>query len=158
MFNSANIRPVKLSDLEKLKLVLDETGLFPSELLEEMITPFLSVADCDHIWKTYEHDGRPIALLFCEQERMTEGTWNVLALAVLPAFQSKGVGQLLMSAIEQTLKERGQSTLLVETSGLPEYERTRQFYDRIGYEHEAVIRDFYARDDDKIVFWKSLVE
>ncbi len=46
--------------------------------------------------------------------------------------------------------------LLVETSSLPEYERTRSFYDQLGFDREAVIRAFYAKGEDKVVFWKHL--
>lgn len=45
---------------------------------------------------------------------------------------------------------------MVETSGLPEYERTRRFYDHIGHDQEARIRDFHAVGEDKVVFWKRL--
>jgi RimJ/RimL family protein N-acetyltransferase len=44
----------------------------------------------------------------------------------------------------------------VETSGLPEFEATRRFYERNGYVREARIRDFYRKGEDKIVFWKRV--
>ena len=46
--------------------------------------------------------------------------------------------------------------LLVETSGKLSFERTRRFYAGLGYRREAVIRDYYAAGDDKIVFAKPL--
>jgi hypothetical protein len=51
---------------------------------------------------------------------------------------------------------RGGRMLIVETSGSPDFERTRKFYIQCGYEEEARIRDFYATDDDKVVFRKVL--
>ena len=42
----------------------------------------------------------------------------------------------------------------VETSSQPKYEPTRQFYLRSGYTVEAVLKDFYAENDDKVVFVK----
>ncbi|MGH1485458.1 MAG: GNAT family N-acetyltransferase [Cellvibrionaceae bacterium] len=156
MFKSSNIRSLKLSDLAKLKVILDQTELFPSEMLEEMANPFFHDSVCTDFWQVYEHNGETIGFLYCVQERLTEGTWNVLAIAVLPEFQHQGIGGLLMSNIEQILQSSNSSTLLVETSSLPEYGRTRKFYDSIGYHKEAVIRDFYAKGEDKIVFWKSL--
>ena len=47
-------------------------------------------------------------------------------------------------------------TLLVETSGTDKFFRTRSFYEQIGYETEACIRDYYDAGDDKIVFRKAL--
>jgi ribosomal protein S18 acetylase RimI-like enzyme len=46
--------------------------------------------------------------------------------------------------------------LLVHTSGLPAFARTRAFYRRAGYAEEARIRAFYAAGEDEVVFWKAL--
>lgn len=59
--------------------------------------------------------------------------------------------------VEVELAATGERILLVETSGLPTYAGMRTFYQRIGYEEEARIRDFYAIDDDKVVFRKALL-
>jgi hypothetical protein len=37
-----NIRPTRSEDLPALMVVLDETGLFPSDMLSDMIDGFLS--------------------------------------------------------------------------------------------------------------------
>jgi hypothetical protein len=44
----------------------------------------------------------------------------------------------------------------VETSSKAKYEPTRAFYVRCGYAEEARFRGFYAEDDDKVVYVKSL--
>jgi hypothetical protein len=46
--------------------------------------------------------------------------------------------------------------LLVETSSLAQYDRTRAFYAGRGYEEEARIRDYWAVGDDLVVFRKAL--
>lgn len=71
-------------------------------------------------------------------------------------FQGKGIGAEMMQYIEDLLMESGQRILIVETSGLPEFERTRNFYDKCNYERAAVIRDFYQDGEDKVVFWKKI--
>jgi ribosomal protein S18 acetylase RimI-like enzyme len=87
---------------------------------------------------------------------MTEGTWNLLLVAVHPEQQGNGLGASLIREVEQELRDRDQMILLVETSGMPEFERTRGFYRRLDFAEEARIRDFYAPGDDKVVFWKRL--
>ena len=62
----------------------------------------------------------------------------------------------MMAFVENTLAMRGERVLLVETSALPEFERTRAFYRRIGYTEEARIRDFYKAGEDKVIFRKAL--
>ena len=51
---------------------------------------------------------------------------------------------------------RGERVLLIETSGLGSFERTRDFYRTQGYDDEARIREFYGAGDDKIIFRKAL--
>lgn len=65
-----------------------------------------------------------------------------------------------IKANESMLTARGEGvarTLIVETSSTDQYADTRRFYAGLGYDEEARIRSFYGPDDDKIVFWKSLV-
>ena len=61
-----------------------------------------------------------------------------------------------ISHIEQMLTQRGERVLLVETSGLEDFEYVRAFYRKSGYEEEARIREFYKAGDDKIIFRKAL--
>ncbi len=77
-------------------------------------------------------------------------------IAVRPDRQRQGRGAALVRYVEETLMARGARVLLVETSGLESFERTRAFYRTCGYDEEARIRDFYKAGDDKIVFRKAL--
>ncbi len=151
------IRPVRADDLPALKRVIDGTGLFPSDMLDDMIGGFLKGEEPDQFWLTLD-DGGPVAVAYYTPERMTEGTWNLLLIAVHPDRQGQGIGAMLQGHVERQLAARGERILLVETSGLPEFERTRNFYRKLGYGEEARIRDFYKQGEDKIVFRKALSE
>jgi len=97
-----------------------------------------------------------IAFGFCEPERMTDGTWNLLAIGVLPEHQGQGHGAEMVSYLETMLQREGQRVLLVETMGTPELALTREFYLKNGYTEEARIREFYEAGADKIICWKHL--
>jgi ribosomal protein S18 acetylase RimI-like enzyme len=149
------VRPVTEKDVEAIQTVIDATGLFPSSLLEAMIEGYLN-GESHEYWLTIDRDARPIAVAYCAPESMTEGTWNLLLVAVHPEQQGNDLGASLIRQVEQELRDRDQMVLLVETSGMPEFERTRGFYRRLDFAEEARIRDFYAPGDDKVVFWKRL--
>lgn len=151
-----NIRVTLQSDLLELQGVLDSTGLFPSDLLPELIAPFLSNEPNQDLWLTCEVDGTAIGFCYAVPEKLTDGTWNMLAIAVLPELQGSGAGSALVAHLESVLRGNGQRVLIADTSGSDSFERTRAFYRRNGYTPEARIRDFWAAGDDKIVFWKSL--
>ena len=97
-----------------------------------------------------------VAVAYTAPERMTAGTWNALLLAVHPDRHGQGIGAALMARVEALLAARGERVLLVETSGTADFERTRRFYEHIGYEREALIREYYDAGDDKVVFRKAL--
>ena len=150
------IRKVKKEDIETLKGVLDSSELFPSEMLDDMIADYLNNPSSEDIWFTKVENGTPISIAYCAPERMTEGTYNLYAIAVQKDYQGNGIGREMMSYIESLLQEKKNRVLIVETSGLPEYDLTRAFYDKCNYQKEAVIRDFYQEGEDKVVFWKKL--
>jgi len=124
-------------------------------MLEGMIAGFLNQTSRD-IWFVYEESDEILSFGFCEPERMTDGTWNLLAIGVEPSKQGKGIGAKMMAHLEAMLASRGERVLLVETMGTPELARTREFYRKNEYAEEARIREFYEAGADKVVFWKKL--
>ncbi len=150
------IRPIQQKDIPTLKAILDNTGLFPSNMLEDMIADYFENPHSTDIWFTEEMEGQPISIAYCAPERMTEGTYNLYAIAVHQMQQGKGVGTQMMQYIEHLLREQGHRILIVETSGLADYDLTRDFYRKCQYTVEATIREFYQKGEDKIVFWKKL--
>lgn len=142
-------------DLPRIVPILDATGLFPAELLPDMAEPYLSGTQ-PHIWLVADTGTVLHGFAYCEPERITDGTYNLLAIAVNPGRQGAGVGRALVAAVEQAVRDLNGRVLLVETSSLSEFERTRRFYDQLAFSREAVIRDFYSEGDDKVVFWKKL--
>jgi ribosomal protein S18 acetylase RimI-like enzyme len=154
----SQIRKVVKPDLDAVKEVIDTNGLFPSNLLEKMMIDFFINPSTEDIWLTKEINTVPIAISYCAPERMTNGTYNLYLIAVHKDYQGKGVGGEMMNYVEKLLVANGKRLLLVETSGLPEFELTRKFYDKCNYKREALIRDFYSEGEDKVIFWKKLTE
>ena len=153
---SDSIRVINKGDLDELKTVIDTSGLFPPDLLDGMMSDFFINPETQDIWLTKLINEKPVAIAYCAPERLTAGTYNLYLIAVHKDLQGKGIGRELMSYIENLLSSAGNRILLVETSGLPEFELTRTFYDNCRYNREAVIRDFYSEGEDKVIFWKKL--
>lgn len=152
-----NIRAVIPTDIKGLKKVADSSGLFPSEYLDDMISDYFNNAETQDIWFTYIDDGTPVAIGYCAPEKFTDGTYNVLAIGVSQDSQRKGIASKMMQYIEQVVKHKDGRILIVETSTDDAQIGARQLYKHIGYTQEAVIRDFWKEGEDKIVFWKKLL-
>lgn len=151
------IRKVKKEDIPALKVVLDSSELFPSALLDDMINDYLTNEATTDIWFTTVCQGTPVSIGYCVPEQLTDGTYNLYAIAVRKDYQGKGLGKEMMAYIETLLRKQGQRLLIVETSGMTSFALTREFYIKCNYIQQAVIPEFYAKDDDKVVFWKRLV-
>lgn len=152
----SNIRKVQINDLTGLKEVLDSSELFASEYLDDMISDYFNNSDSDDIWFTYIDNDRPIAIGYCAPEKLTNGTYNLYAIALRKELQGQGIGKKMMNFIEKLLSDSGKRILIVETSSLDQYALTREFYDKLGYRREAVIKDFWNDGEDKVIFWKKL--
>ncbi len=155
---SNNIRPAQPADKSALLDLAVATGLFQSnELgeLEGMLDEFFAGNLEDHFWIADDDDGIKAAAYYAP-EMMTSGTWNLYFIGVLPNQQGKGRGEKILKYVEETLRARGERILLIETSGLDNFELTRKFYLKNGYDEEARIREFYQAGEDKIVFRKAL--
>ena len=153
------IRPIRDTDRTAIAQLSEASGLFSDEELVEvasMVDAFLGGdLDEDHRWVTYEAT-RLEGVAYFAPEGFSDGVWNLYMLAVSQEAQGQGVGAALVDHTVETARERGGRILLVETSGVEGFARTREFYERCGFVREATIRDYYGRGDDKVVFWKSI--
>ncbi len=149
------IRPTAAPDLPTLRRVLEETELFPPDMLEGMWRGSLQ-GDPPALWFTALADGEPIAFCYAQAEPLTDGSWNMLAIGVRRAVQGTGVGAALTRHLEGELKKAGARILIADTSGVPGFAATRKFYRKQGYAEEARIRDYWEAGDDKVTFRKAL--
>ncbi|MDJ0632336.1 MAG: GNAT family N-acetyltransferase [Xenococcaceae cyanobacterium MO_188.B29] len=153
------IRLATPNDHKAIMAIAETIGLFSPQELEELGGMLGEYFDgnlgSDRFWITYD-DGELLGVAYYAPELYTYGTWNLYFIAVHPNHQGKGFGGKLLSYVEKMLTERGERLLLVETSGLPNFERTRAFYRKHGYNEEARIREFYRAGEDKIIFRKAL--
>ncbi len=87
---------------------------------------------------------------------LTHATYDLYWIVVHPAAQGAGVGRRLLAETEAAVAAAGGAALYAETSGRLQYAPTRGFYRRCGYREAAVLVDFYAPGDDKVIFVKRL--
>ncbi|MBE1285382.1 MAG: GNAT family N-acetyltransferase [Rhodobacteraceae bacterium] len=153
--NTPTITLTVADDIPGLRKVLEGTDLFPADMLPNMLDPFLQ-GQTKAFWLTCRLAGAAVGLCYTVPEELTDGTWNMLALAVRPDLQRQRLGAALVHEAEQHLRKAGQRLLIVDTSGTDEFTLTRRFYAQNGYEEEARIRDFWATGDDKVTFRKVL--
>ena len=155
------IRPTRPEETPELIELARGTGVFkPLEIvaLGEVLDDYHArEREHGHRALTYEQEGRPTGFAYHAPAAMTDRGWYLYWIAVARPLQARGIGSVLLRAVEDDVRHAGGRMLLIETSSLPHYEPTRRFYLRHGYEQASVLTDFYADGDDLVVFRKRFV-
>jgi GNAT superfamily N-acetyltransferase len=86
----------------------------------------------------------------------TQGSFDLYWIAVHDRYRGIGLGKLLLAESEAVVRRMGGGRIYVETSSRSQYEPTRSFYTRRGYRQVALIPEFYAPGDGKIIYCKEL--
>lgn len=154
------IRATVPADTERLVALTEATGVFkPLEIqaLREVLHDYFATnRELGHASITCEAGGEIIGYAYYAPAAMTDRTWYLYWIAVSKTSQAQGIGGQLLRHVEADIRQRSGRLLLIETSSLPHYLPTRQFYLKHGYEQGAVLADFYADGDNMVVFRKRL--
>ncbi|MEW5816148.1 MAG: GNAT family N-acetyltransferase [Spirochaetota bacterium] len=85
----------------------------------------------------------------------TQSSYDLFWIAVHRDYRGRGLGKELLKKSEEVIKGLGGTRIYVETSSRELYRPTRLFYEARGYVREAVLEDFYAPGDSKVVYLKT---
>jgi D-alanine-D-alanine ligase len=145
-------------DVESVAEISRSSGFFSEdetsvavELVEERLRR--GVASGYHFLFA-EQDDRVIGYTCFGPIACTLASYDLYWIAVHESRRQMGLGKELLGRSEQRIIEQGGKRVYVETSSRIQYEPTRAFYLCFGYVVDAVIKDFYAPGDDKVVLVK----
>jgi ribosomal protein S18 acetylase RimI-like enzyme len=155
-----NIRAANMGDRAALLGLQIAAGMFTAE----DIAPVADILDAclsgdkgpDHRSVVYGGDDGFRGAAYYAAEVVSDRVWNLLMIAVLPEAQGQGIGEQLISHIETELRSVDQRILIVETSSTDQFDKTRDFYVRLGFTEEGRIRHYYGDDEHKVIFAKAL--
>jgi ribosomal protein S18 acetylase RimI-like enzyme len=137
---------------------LTRCGAFSAEEVRVAIEMFDSGLAGDYSLLGVETDGALRAYACFGRAGLTERSWYLYWMCVHPAVQGTGVGRTLERGVAERVREMGGERLVLETSGRPDYERSRRFYERAGFTVQGRIPDFYKPGDDCLIYCKILGE
>ncbi len=127
------IRPLVTKDSERLRVIIKEALGYdiPAETIKERLAVML--AREEYRLLAAEEEGVAVGYIQAgNYESLYLGSMkNILALAVDPAYQGRGLGRQLLSAVEDWAKEDGCAGIRLNSG----FERTgaHEFYRRCGY-------------------------
>jgi ribosomal protein S18 acetylase RimI-like enzyme len=151
---------VNQDDVEAVRRITESTGFFSAEevgvaveLAEDRVK---KGAASDYHFIIGDCEGRPVAYTNFGRIACTVSSFDLYWLAVEKSQQGNGWGRKLLTEAEHRIHELGGTRVYVETSNRAQYAPTRAFYERCDYRIEAILPDFYAPGDDKVVYIKLL--
>ena len=154
------IRPMVRQDKSTVMDMLRTIREFTAEevaVAEELVDAYLEApATSGYLVFVAEVDSVLTGYVCYGPTPLTKGTWDIYGVAVDPGGPGLGVGRALMAFTEGKIKESQGRLVIVETSGRPDYDKTRRFYRSLDYKVAARIIDFYSLGDDKLILEKRL--
>jgi ribosomal protein S18 acetylase RimI-like enzyme len=152
---------VRPGDGETVRAIVTATGYFTSaevdvavELVQENLAKGAAASGYYFIFA--ESGGRTIAYLCYGPIPCTVSSHNLYWIAVHPDYRGRGLGKTLMREAEKLIRAAGGTRIYIDTSYKAQYEDTRAFYLSLGYELDALLKDFYSPGDDKVIYRKLL--
>lgn len=151
---------VRRSDIDAVRRIVESTGFFHSyetavavELVEERLQRG-PASGYEFVFA--DSGGEPAGYTCYGLIGCTQASYDLYWIAVAQDRQGLGLGRILIEETERRIAAAGGLRVYIETSNRPLYVPTRGFYLRCGYEQEAVLKDFYAPGDDKVIYGKAL--
>jgi ribosomal protein S18 acetylase RimI-like enzyme len=157
------IRSVAAKDRPVLHSILFRTQAFTAEEISVALE-LIDITLKDTLQKDYyinclvNDQDQCIGYICYGPAPMTRGTFDLYWIAVDPDFQKQGVGLKLIDFLERVIVRLKGRMILVETSTIPHYEKTKSFYLRAGFQEVERIPDYYRPGNDRVTFCKRLIE
>ena len=153
-------KSVKKRDIEAVRSLVAATGFFSEDeqaLAAELVSEALDRGEASGYFFLFADTNHGLAGYTCYGPiPATQSGFDLYWIAVARDQQGSGLGRLLLEASETDARARGATQMHVDTSGRAQYAPTRAFYEHMGYERAAVLENFYAPGDAKVIYRKIL--
>lgn len=154
-------RIVKLSDMESIRDLVKESGVFSVEEIDIAVELVADAAlkgekKSGYSFVFIEQAGRIIGYACFGRIPLTEDSFDLYWLVVDHQRRNQGFAGQLLALAEETIKAVGGKQIFAETSSRQDYAPARAFYKKAGFVQCAWQKDFYRAGDDKVTFMKHV--
>jgi N-acetylglutamate synthase-like GNAT family acetyltransferase len=151
---------IQSSDLGVILNIVQSSGFFSTAEVEmacELATDRLENGQqSSYQFLFAEKDGEVVGYTCYGLIPATAASYDLYWIAVSETSRGKKMGKILLQKTEEIIRVMGGTRLYAETSSRAQYASTQKFYQNCGYIAEAVLQDFYAPGDSKIIYSKVL--
>jgi len=148
------------ADAPEIQRIVRATGMFTDaecDVAMELVHDHLARGEAGgYAFVVAERGGDVIGYAAFGPIPCTLSSYDLYWIAVDPAWQGQGAGRALLRAAEAHAERSGATRMYLDTAGREAYAPTRAFYERCGYAVAAVLEDFYAPGDAKVIYVRAL--
>ena len=149
---------VTAADRQRIRTVVERAAVFSPveiDIAVELVDERLAKGPASGYYFVFaERSGNMLGYTCYGPICGTVHSFDLYWIAVDPSYQQRGVGTALLAATEPLIWAAGAQRIYVDTSGRDQYRPARTFYESHGYQRAAVLTDFYAPGDDKVIYLK----
>jgi GNAT superfamily N-acetyltransferase len=153
-------RQINSSDLDVISDIVKSSGFFSAaeiDLARELAADKLAHGAKSSYEFLFAQDRQVVHGYTCfGLIPATAGSYDLYWIAVDERSRGTGLGKDLMQKTENIISSLGGKRIYVETSSRHQYKPTHGFYERCGYIQEALLKDFYAEGDSKVIYSKPV--
>jgi ribosomal protein S18 acetylase RimI-like enzyme len=154
------LQPLVSDDRERIGKLLGQGGVFNRGEIQvalEVIDAALNGGEKDYqVFCAFDDDRNLVGYICFGPIPMTDSCYDLYWIMVDEAYFRKGVGAILLGFMEKRIAKEGARRIYVETSSTEPYQAARSFYEKHGYRLVSSLKDFYRKDDDKMIFMKDI--
>lgn len=150
----------RIGDIESVREIVTSTGFFYDyeipvavELIQERVEKGLA---SEYFFVFADFEGRTVSYACFGPIACTKNSFDLYWIATHNKFRGKGIGKVVLEESEREIARLGGRGVYIETSSKPLYLPTQKFYEKCGYKIEAILKDFYDINDDKLIYTKFL--
>lgn len=150
----------KPADVAAVARILRDSGFFNQEEQEVGVSLVQERLDkgvaCGYFFQFLEKAGEVLAYTCYGPIPGTQSSFDLYWIAVDPRLRGQGYGTLVLKQTELEIASMGGTRVYIETSSSSLYQSTRGFYTHNGYFLEAELKDYYAPQDNKLLYVRAI--
>jgi len=147
-------------DTDMITEIVRSTGFFRDDeilVAEELAVERLQKGTASgYEFLLAEIAGKPVAYSCYGLIPCTIHSFDLYWIVTHRDYMNQGIGKFLLQETERSILLSGGKRVYIETSSKELYIPTRAFYEKNRYILKGRFEDFYAPDDDKLVYVKTL--
>lgn len=144
------------SDPEQIRKIAASTGFFDDGdvcLNHQLAQAVLLEEDKSHEFLVAEFDGEVVAYVcFGSLADARKGAYEIFWISTDNKYRGCGIGHKLVNTLLELLKQRQAYKLYLKTDSTEQYTPTRNFYERLGFVKEAILKEYYNDADDCCIY------